>query len=217
MKTKNYDIKVLDNRNDIKRALSDIDDRGLNILYSKVLMNLKLGIYSFDIPYDTSFVSNRNELLVLLNEKHQECLRNTLDKQNINYHEVIFQDETFEYLPPKDNKRIIFVRGIHSLKEILKDSKKKGIRECIYYPRVKGRLNLKYYLRDDSKEILISKDTKGLIEFEDKIILCLKQDEKRNIGYAKALKLFDELNMIVDISEDYNYESLKKNKEFIKK
>ena len=67
------------------------------------------------------------------------------------------------------------------------------------------------------EEILISKDTKGLIEFEDKIILCLKQDEKRNIGYAKALKLFDELNMIVDISEDYNYESLKKNKEFIKK
>ena len=78
-------------------------------------------------------------------------------------------------------------------------------------------INLKYYLRDDSKEILISKDTKGLIEFEDKIVLCIKQDEKRNIGYAKALKLFDELNMIVDVSEDYNYESLKKNKEFIKK
>ena len=215
--TKNYDIKILDDRNDIKRAFSNIDDRGLNILYTKLLINLKLGIYSFNIPYDTSFISNRNELLVLLNERHQESLRNTLNKNNINYHEVVFQDETFEYLPPQDNKKIIFVRGIKSLKETLKDSKKRGYRECIYYPRVRGRLNLRYYLKDDSKETLLSKDTQGLIELEDRIILCIKQDEKRNIGYNKALKLFDELNMIVDINEDYNYESIRKEKEFIKK
>ena len=177
--TNNYDIKILDDRNDIKRTFSDINDRGLNILYSKVLVNLKLGIYSFNIPYDTSFISNRNELLVLLNERHQESLRNTLERQNINYHEVTFQDETYEYLPPQDNKKIIFVRGIHSLKETLQDSKKRGKRECIYYPRVRGRLNLKYYLRDDSKETLLSKDTQGLIEFEDRIVLCIKQEERK--------------------------------------
>lgn len=215
--TNNYDIEILDNRNDIKRTFSNVNDRGLNILYSKVLVNLKLGVNTFNIPYDTSFISNRNELMILLNERHQESLRNTLDKKNINYHEVTFQDETFEYMPPQNNKKIIFVRGIHSLKKTLQESKKKGIRECIYYPRVKGRLNLKYYLRDDSKETLISKDTHGLIEFKDKIVLFLKQDENRNIGYSKALKLFDELNMIVEISEDYNYESIRKEKEFIKK
>ena len=217
MKKKNYDIKVLDSEKEIKEVLSNITDKGTNILFSKTLINLKLGNKSFNIPYDTGFVSNKNELLAILNEKDQDTLRKALDKKSIKYHEVMFKEETFEYQPPQRNKKIVFVRGIESLKETLKDSKKHGKKECIYYPRLRGKLNLKYYLKDDSKEDLISKEIKGLIEFEDKIVLCVKQDENRNVGYVKALRLFDDLNMIVSIKEDTNYDSIRKAKEFIKR
>lgn len=217
MKKENYDIKMLDNKREIERVFWNFNERGLHILFTKVLMNLKLGQTSFFIPYDTAFTSNRNELLLLLNEKDQEKFKKKLDEMNINYHEIDFQEETYEYKKPQDNKKIVFVRGINALRETLIDSKKHNRTECIYYPRVKGSINLKYYLRDDSKENLISKDIKGLIEFNDRIVLCLNQDEDMNINYKRVLKLFDELDMIVSISGETEFNSIRKEKEFIKK
>ncbi|MBR6113532.1 MAG: hypothetical protein IKP79_03375, partial [Bacilli bacterium] len=186
------------------------------ILFSRVLINLKIGINTFTIPYDTALFSNRNELLLLLNENNQSNLRKTLDRKNIEYHEVLFQEETYEHLKPQPNKKIIFARGINSLRETLKESKKSGKKECVYYPHMRGKLNLKYYLRDDSKESLTSKEIKGLIELEDKIILCLNQDEDRNLNYRKILYAFDDLGMIVSIKDDVYYESIRRGKEYIK-
>ena len=139
MKQINYDIKILDNRRDIDRVFLNFNKRGLNILYTKVLINLKLGETSFSIPYDTAFTSNRNELLLLLNEKEQKRFIKKLNENNIMYHEVNLQDETYEYKPPQNNKKIVFVRGLKTLRETLEDSKKHGKNECIYYPRVKGK------------------------------------------------------------------------------
>ena len=215
--TNNYDIKLLNNKREIERVFWNFDVRGLHILFTKVLINLKLGQSSFFIPYDTAFTSNRNELLLLLNEKDQEKFIKKLDEMNISFHEVDFQEETYEYKPPQDNKKIVFVRGLKSLRETLEDSKRHNRNECIYYPRVNGKLNLKYYLRDDTKEELISKEVKGLIEFNDRIILCLKQEESRNINYRKALNLFDELDITVSISDEAEFNSIRKEKEFIKK
>ncbi len=215
--TNNYDIKLLNNKREIERVFWNFDVRGLHILFTKVLINLKLGQSSFFIPYDTAFTSNRNELLLLLNEKDQEKFIKKLDEMNISFHEVDFQEETYEYKPPQDNKKIVFVRGLKSLRETLEDSKRHNRNECIYYPRVNGKLNLKYYLRDDTKEELISKEVKGLIEFNDRIILCLKQEESRNINYRKALNLFDELDITVSISDETEFNSIRKEKEFIKK
>ena len=215
--TNNYDIKLLNNKREIERVFWNFDVRGLHILFTKVLINLKLGQSSFFIPYDTAFTSNRNELLLLLNEKDQEKFIKKLDEMNISFHEVDFQEETYEYKPPQDNKKIVFVRGLKSLRETLEDSKRHNRNECIYYPRVNGKLNLKYYLRDDTKEELISKEVKGLIEFNDRIILCLKQEEARNINYRKALNLFDELDITVSISDETEFNSIRKEKEFIKK
>ena len=215
--TNNYDIKILNNKREIERVFWNFDVRGLHILFTKVLINLKLGQSSFFIPYDTAFTSNRNELLLLLNEKDQEKFIKKLDEMNISFHEVDFQEETYEYKPPQDNKKIVFVRGLKSLRETLEDSKRHNRNECIYYPRVDGKLNLKYYLRDDTKEELISKEVKGLIEFNDRIILCLKQEEARNINYRKALNLFDELDITVSISDETEFKSIRKEKEFIKK
>lgn len=215
--TNNYDIKLLNNKREIERVFWNFDVRGLHILFTKVLIDLKLGQSSFFIPYDTAFISNRNELLLLLNEKDQEKFIKKLDEMNISFHEIDFQEETYEYKPPQKNKKIIFVRGIKSLRETLVDSKKHNRNECIYYPRVKGKLNLKYYLRDDSKEELISKEVKGLIEFDDRIVLCLNQKENRNINYRRILNLFDELDMTVSISDQTEYNSIRKEKKFIKK
>lgn len=215
--TNNYDIKLLNNKREIERVFWNFDVRGLHILFTKVLIDLKLGQSSFFIPYDTAFISNRNELLLLLNEKDQEKFIKKLDEMNISFHEIDFQEETYEYKPPQENKKIIFVRGIKSLRETLVDSKKHNRNECIYYPRVKGKLNLKYYLRDDSKEELISKEVKGLIEFDDRIVLCLNQKENRNINYRRILNLFDELDMTVSISDQTEYNSIRKEKKFIKK
>ena len=215
--TNNYDIKLLNNKREIERVFWNFDVRGLHILFTKVLINLKLGQSSFFIPYDTAFTSNRNELLLLLNEKDQEKFIKKLDEMNISFHEVDFQEETYEYKPPQDNKKIVFVRGLKSLRETLEDSKRHNRNECIYYPRVDGKLNLKYYLRDDTNEELISKEVKGLIEFNDRIILCLKQEEARNINYRKALNLFDELDITVSISDETEFNSIRKEKEFIKK
>lgn len=215
--TNNYDIKLLNNKREIERVFWNFDVRGLHILFTKVLINLKLGQSSFFIPYDTAFTSNRNELLLLLNEKDQEKFIKKLDEMNISFHEVDFQEETYEYKPPQDNKKIVFVRGLKSLRETLEDSKRHNRNECIYYPRVNGKINLKYYLKDDTKEELISKEVKGLIEFNDRIILCLKQEEARNINYRKALNLFDELDITVSISDETEFNSIRKEKEFIKK
>ena len=217
MKTKNYDIKMLDTEEDIIKTLSTIDNRGLNILYSRTLVNLRLGAYSFVLPYDTIFSSNRNELLLLLNEMYSEAFKYVLYEKNINYHEVTFQEENYEYKKPQKNKEIVFARGLQTLKKSLKDSKKQGNKECIYYPNVKGKLKLRYYLIDDSKENIFDTKTKGLIELEDKIILLLDQDEEKNISYKQALKMLNDMHIIVSISDDTSYESLKANKEFIKK
>lgn len=226
MKTKNYDIKMLDKEEDIVNELSKIDNRGLNILYSRTLVNLRLGAYSYVLPYDTVFTSNRNELILLLNEMYSEAFKYVLDEKNINYHEVVFQEETYEYKKPQKNKEIVFARGLQTLKKALKESKKQGNKECIYYPNIKGKLKLRYYLRDTSdesiyeskiKENIFDINTKGLIELKDKIILLLDQNEERNITYKQALKMLKDMHMNVSISDETSYESIKRDKEFIKK
>ena len=116
--TNNYDIKLLNNKREIERVFWNFDVRGLHILFTKVLINLKLGQSSFFIPYDTAFTSNRNELLLLLNEKDQEKFIKKLDEMNISFHEVDFQEETYEYKPPQDNKKIVSGKELHKTKEV---------------------------------------------------------------------------------------------------
>ena len=39
MKPRNYDIKILDTKEEIDKIVSNITDRGLNVLFSKLLIN----------------------------------------------------------------------------------------------------------------------------------------------------------------------------------
>jgi len=202
-KTKLDILLVQNDPRELYNALKKINSASNeNILFSNCISSVKVGNQFLNLQFDRAFYSNKLVLVRRNCKIDHEDFKGVLDEWKIKYQEVVFDDSKFNYNSRKEIKNVYFPRGSESLIESLEDSKRKGITSCNYYTEVKGLIALKYYLTNGDLELLDARNTKGLIELDDKLIMLVDQDEKRNIKVDKALRILKREGISINISEE---------------
>lgn len=214
MKKNNYDIVLVDKENEFNHFLNKTNEEELNIIYSRLITSIRIGEQGYALPYDTALITEKKKVL-LLNIKHQEELRKKLEERKLKYHEVTFQEENYSY-QNLDNKKIVFVNGNNLVKR-LKECKEIANRECTYYTRTRGKFNLRYHLRDDNKESLLSEYIRGALEFKDRVLFFVNQkDEDSYLSFYKIIEILEKENITVIIDDETTSLSITKPKELKK-
>lgn len=156
------------------------------VMYSNVLSNLRIGKY-ISVPrfFDTCLYSVESNLLVMFMNGgviDSDDIREYLDGRGIFYNEVVIASQEIEYRNNFLIPELCFVRDKFILEKQLIDSIDKGHIDCKYYPYLEGRLDLGY-LTNYCEELinLDARNIKGLIQFDDKILLLIYRSKKRKI------------------------------------
>lgn len=203
----NLDIWAVQNQQeDFETALKNINQssRG-NILYSNCLTRFCIGNKRIrSKKFDTALVSKGSDALILFMRNGiatADDVREYLNKNKINYHEVTFKEPLTKTIPEKSSlKELWFAREKYVLEDAIADSKKKGNTTCDYYPKVSGLLQLGYLTEKDEFIEIEGRKLQGLIEFPDKVVALIHQNDKRNM---KEIEVYQTLS---DNSIDTNVE-----------
>ena len=67
-----------------------------------------------------------------------------------------------------------------------------------------------------SKEKVDGRDFKGLIELEDKIVLLVNQNDKRNVDMRGVFQVTESVGIMTHVDMTRNVDSLKNNKQYTK-
>lgn len=208
---------------ELDNALSNIKINSQdNILFSNCSCNMRIGSKHVTRNFDTMLYAEDSDTLVILMKDGKattEDIRKNLDNRNILYHEVIFdKEEDSEYYDDESIKELCFAREAYVLEDAVVDSKNRGYNKCIYYPAVDGNLDLQYLDNNSELSVVDGRFFKGVVEFPDKMVLLINQNDPRNVTSEVVLGLFGkyEISVLVDSSrnikslEDENSKVLKK-------
>ncbi len=221
MKNSNLDVWAIQSlKEEIHNALANVTSSSTNILFRNCLCTFKIEDTNMNILFDTMFYGEDSDTLILLMRNGaltDQELKEELDKRNINYNEVVFDDLDFNYQEDKNFRDIWFARENYVLIDALQDSKDKGIKKCTYYPNVTGNLEMEYLTSLLSKEKVDGRTTEGLIELEDKIVLLINQDDERNIGMREVFQITESIGTMTNVDMSREVESIKKNKQYLKR
>ena len=220
MKNSNLDIwAIQDSKEEIHLALENVTSSNTNILFRNCICTFKIEDTDINVLFDTMFYGEDSDTLILLMRNGAltgEELKAELDKRDINYNEVIFDDNDFTYEADKEAKPIWFAREKYVLYDALKDSKEQCFDKCKYYPNVIGNLEMEYLTSTLSKEKVDGRDFKGLIELEDKIVLLVNQNDKRNVDMRGVFQVTESVGIMTHVDMTRNVDSLKNNKQYTK-
>lgn len=197
---------IQDDLDTLKVALDRVKDTKENILVTNCISRLKLGGIKFHTIFDTALYNDENNILILLKDNSvitQEDFREMLDKNNTMYNELTFRDY-IRYSKPETGKELFFATNNSTFAKAIEKSQRKGIDSCTYYPKVFGRLNIKYFYDKTLQEQLDSFFIRGVIELDDKYILVVINKDEYDLRYGKILTMLERKNINVDI--DYSYE-----------
>lgn len=222
MENSNLDVWAIQkNKEEIEMALDNIKDSNSNILFRNCLCSFGIGSENLNVLYDTVLYSEESDAVILLTRNGNltvEELKERLEKRNISFHEVVFNDEDFDYDFDESQKEIWFAREKGVVEDAFRDSKEKGINRCTYYPNVEGHLDLEYYISHaTSKEKLDGRNIKGVIEFSDKFILLINQDIKKDVTMREVFQLIEQVGIMTTVNMKEEVESLTKNMQYVKR
>ena len=209
MRTNIYTIQK--NPSNIINALNSVLNSKENILFTNCKSFLRVGNVKYNVQFDTAFFSEENEILILLihgGKLTPEEFKYLLDKRNIPYHEVVF--DVKEYKEAEDEKEIWFARDGNFLDTAAWDSKRKGFDICIFYPTLKGKFDIQYNTDLEGTVSLDRQEIRGVVEFEDKLVLLINHLEDCNVYYKKAIKILTKrgINVTMD-KEDSWYKNMR--------
>lgn len=220
MKNSNLDIwAIQDNKDEIYQALDHITNSQNNILFRNCICNFRIEDININVLFDTMFYCEDTDTLILImrgGALSTKELESELRKRKIFYHQVVFNDNDFTYEPEKNIKPIWFAREKYVLVDAFQDSKDKGNSQCNYYPNVKGDLSMEYLTSTFTNEKIDGRDFKGLIETEDKLILLINQNDKRNLEIQGVFQVAESMGITTNVDMSRNVVSLKKSKQYIK-
>lgn len=196
----NLDVWNIQNYpNEIISALSNVKD-GLNIIYSNVYSRLIIGNKTkLYLNLDSLLYNEESDVLVLIMKESgltKDDIINYLVNNNKRFVEITFnvKDTGFN---PLNLKELWFARELSVLEDALKDSVDKSDKKAIFYPNKLAQLNLGYNTKFGDCIELDGRLCKGVLEFNDKIVLLINQ--KAN-NYNKEFKIEN----IVDLLKKYN-------------
>ena len=204
MENTTLDIWAIQNYpQEINVALENVTDSPSNTMFTNCLSYLRLGGRIIPVHFDTAFYSEEADKLILLKQDGAlttDKFREILKERNIGYHEICFRER--KRRKDKPAKELWFAREISVLDEALRDSKKKGVEACEYYPRVKGKLELRYPTEDEiGVKFFDCQPIQGVVVLEDKLVLHINHGETRNISYKKALQNLFDNDMVVSVKK----------------
>ena len=102
---------------------------------------------------------------------------------------VTFQNKEDNYEPSRTLPNIWFVREKYVLEDAINDSKSKDIKECKYSPSIDSKISLGYRTLDGVEYEIEGRIFKGMIVFEDKMILLVNQNDLRNLDEENVRKI----------------------------
>lgn len=220
MKNSNLDIWAIQGvKEEINDALENVTSSSTNILFRNCLCTFKIEETDINVLFDTMFYAEDSDTLILLmrgGALSSEELISELDKRNIFYNEVNFDDNDFTYEADYNSKAIWFAREKYVLDDALKDSKENGFNKCVYYPNVTGNLSMEYLTSTLDTEKVDGRDFKGLLELEDKLILLVNQNDKRNLDMRGVFQVTESVGIMTNVNTSRDVASLKNNKQYIK-
>lgn len=220
MKNSNLDIWAIQNvKEEINDALENVTSSSTNILFRNCLCTFKIEETDINVLFDTMFYAEDSDTLILLmrgGALSSAELIAELDKRNIFYNEVKFDDNDFTYEADHNAKQIWFAREKYVLDDALKDSKENGFNKCVYYPNVTGNLTMEYLTSTLNTEKVDGRDFKGLLELEDKLILLVNQNDKRNLDMRGVFQVTESVGIMTNVNTSRDVASLKINKQYIK-
>ena len=194
-------------------ALSNIKgDSKNNILFSNCSCDMRIGNKHVNRNFDTMLYAEDSDTLVILMKDGKVTasdIRKNLDDRNILYHEVVFdREEDHEYRDDESIKELWFAREPYVLEDAFIDSKNRCYNECIYYPVVDGSLELQYLNNNKELSMVDGRIFRGVVEFPDKMILLINQNDPRNITKKDIMKLFGKHEISVLVDESRSIKSL---------
>lgn len=220
MENSNLDIWAIQReKEEINAALENVASSKNNILFRNCLCTFKIEETDINILFDTMFFAEDSDTLILLMRggalSSEELIRE-LTKRDIFYNEVNFDDNDFSYEPDYNAKAIWFAREKYVLEDALKDSKEKGINQCNYYPNVEANLSMEYLTLTFDKEKVDGRDFKGLIELDDKLILLVNQNDKRNLDMYGVFQAVEQIGIMTNVNMSKDISSLENKKQYLK-
>lgn len=220
MENSNLDIWAIQGeKEEIKTALENVTSSTNNILFRNCLCTFKIEENDINVLFDTMFYAEDSDTLILVMRNGAlttKELINELEERDIFYHEVVFDDNDFTYEPDYNSKPIWFAREKYVLEDALRDSKENGFNKCNYYPNVTGRLSMEYLTLTLDKEKVDGRDFKGLIELDDKLILLVNQNDKRNLNMYGVFQAVEQIGIMTNVNMSKDISSLENKKQYLK-
>ena len=201
MERSNLDIwAIQEDPEEINPAVEGVESSSTNLLFGNCISYLRLGRKKINVQFNTAFYSEDSDRLILLMKDgaiSEEQLKEALDQRGIFYNEVYLLRH--DKKSQSDIKTLWFAREVDVLDSALKDSRKKGIDTCDYYPEVKGRFELRYVVDEDSVDELDSQKIRGVVVLDDKLVLMINNGENKNAYYHQILKVLQKNDMAPNI------------------
>ena len=214
MKSTRMNIETIQkDGSNLESTLNSIKNSENNILFTNCTSLLKVGNKKFQVQFNTALYCDTKELLILGmhgGKMTPDTWEEELARRNITYHEVVF--DVKEYRDSDEEKQLWFARDGLSLENAITDSKRKGMDTCTFYPTLKGKLEIKYNSDLEGTVALDRQEIRGVIEFEDKLILIINHTEDCNVYYKKALRLLskNDIATMMETPDGWNRKNVPK-------
>ena len=201
----NLDIwSIQEDASEIFTALAQIK-RGVSIIYDNCVCGMSIGsniIHSRE--FSTAIYNEESDVIILVmktSKASKEDAVKYLSEKGLPFVEVTFT-ETEEKSDDFDVPVIWFAREAYVLEDAIKDSVQNNKLDCTYYPVLQGDLRLNYVNNDNAYEKVDGRLFKGLLEFEDKLILLVNQADNvdangnsRNVPPEDVLEILNKYSI----------------------
>ncbi len=202
-----FEMNTITTEKQLTKAIEYLKDSNNNILMNNCKSYMKIGNREVETYFNSIIYSEDKEAMFLLTQNGEisnELLEHTLLKNNIPFHKI-------EYLKEKENtsleKEIWFAKGKKEVSKALEDSKEKGFDTCTFYPKMKGSLDLYYFLESEEKEVFDKRKMEGVIELEDKLIVLLQSEKRSKMLYQQLFQMLwtDNKNVAIDWNDQLHF------------
>ena len=204
----NLDVWAIQkDKDETRMALKNIKkDAAGNILYLNCWCDFYIGNKNIKSKlFDSCFYSEESDTLILFSKGQisEEEIENYLEEFSIEYTIVRFKKTSEKKYAVNDwFPEVWFAREEYVLREAIDDSLSKCIEDCTYFPNKEAGVSLSYRDEFDVNHEIEGRFCKGVLNFDDKIVLLISQDDKRNLKRETVEKILKEKDIDCIVKEE---------------
>ena len=193
----NLDVWAIQkDKEETRIALENVKKDSLgNILYLNCYCKFSIGDKEVESRlFDACFYSEESDTVILFakGRMKREEIEDYLKEYDIQYTVIKFAGENDSYKFDKKIPDIWFVREEYVLIDAIDDSLSKDVTSCTFYGDLESELSLSYLAGDDNNYEIEGRFFKGVLVFDDKIVLFVNQGDERNMDKKSIEKVLKE-------------------------